>query len=206
MNLSKKMLQRSALLLMDFQVDVCAEGGRMVTQTPEVLMPFKETIDRAAKLLSTARASAMAPHIIHINHLFRSGYPELAGGNLSPMDGCVMGVNAFVEGERGADVVPELAPLESEYLIKKKTLSPFASTELGMWLRKRDINTVILTGVVTHYVVLATAFYAYDMGLSVVVVKDCCMSGTPESHQAALDVMGPLATIVESSDLMSLMN
>lgn len=84
----------------------------------------------------------------------------------------------------------------------KKTLSPFGSTELGWWLRKRGIDTIVLSGVVTHYVILATALSAYDLGFNVVVAKDCCMSGSKENHEVALNILKPISRLVEHAELM----
>jgi len=114
----------------------------------------------------------------------------------------VMRAAAFVEGTPGAEIVPELRPAEGEHFIKKRTLSPFASTDLLWWLNKRGVDTLALAGVVTHYAVLSTAISAYDMGFNVVVLRDCCMSGDIETHDMALGVLTPLATIMDSQEIL----
>lgn len=204
MSLTVGEIQRSAILFLDFQKDVSARGGKMVNQSPEVLRPFEETVEHASLLLNKVRESDNGPRVVHVRHIYQPGYPELNGARLSGMENYVKSQDAFIDGSDGASVVESLRPSPGEFTIGKRTLSPFASTELGWWLRKRDINTVILAGVVTHYVILATAIAAYDMGLNVVVLSDCCMSGTPESHGVALDILGPIATIVASTDILGL--
>lgn len=203
MTLTTEQVDKAALILLDFQVDVCDSGGKMVSQDAAVLNDFKQARTQAAKVLNATRAATAGPKIVHVMHAFQAGYPEMAGGRLCGMDSYVQQVGAFVEGEAGTQIVSELQPQNDEYLIKKHTLSPFASTELGWWLNKRGINTVILAGVVTHYAVLATAISAFDAGYEVIVLTDCCMSGTPETHSIALEILGPICELTTSDALLA---
>ena len=196
-----KITERTALLFLDFQNDVCAEGGKMVSQTPEVLAAFKQARTNAAALLHSARNAQQPPPIVHVMHCFQAGYPEITREPHSGMEGYVINNNAFMEGNPGTEIVDELKPVNGEHLIKKQTLSPFASSDLANWLREKEINTVVLAGVVTHYAVLTTAFAAYDLGFSVIVAKDCCMSGTLATHETALGILEPIAKIVDSQAL-----
>ena len=199
-------IHNSALIYLDFQVDVCDKEGKMVNQSPEVLIPFKQARENAATLLYKARASNNSPKIIHVQHVFKPGYPELEGVKLSKMESYVKSSKAFLEGSRGAEIVDELLPIKGEKVIRKRSLSPFATTDLAQWLNKRHINTVILAGVVTHYAILATAFSSYDYGYSVVVLKDCCMSGTPETHNTALSILEPISTVATSAEVSALLS
>jgi len=198
--------QSSALMFLDFQVDVCDEEGRMVNKAPEVLDPFKQARQNAASLLKVARRSRNSPYIIHVRHVYEPGYPELEGKNISKMESYVRDSRAFLEGSRGAQIVDELLPLPGEKVIAKCSLSPYVTTDLTQWLTKRHINTVILAGVVTHYVILATAFASYDAGYSVFVVKDCCMAGTPETHNTALSILDPISTLVTGAEIEALIS
>lgn len=199
-------IEKSALLFLDFQVDVCEAGGKMVSQDSGVLESFKRARQNAASLLTDVRKAKRSPLLFHIMHVFNEGYPELEGGQLSGMESYVKKTGAFIDGNKGTEIVKELFPMEGEHVIKKHTLSPFASTDLGMRLRKHDISTVILGGVVTHYAILSTAFSAYDLGYSVIVLKDCCMSGTDETHNVSLEILGPISTLMSGSDISDLLS
>ena len=63
---------------------------------------------------------------------------------------------------------------------------------------------LVVCGVATECCVLATAVAAADAGRRVTVVADACAGGTPQSHRAALDLLGanaPLITVVTSAEL-----
>jgi nicotinamidase-related amidase len=51
-------------------------------------------------------------------------------------------------------------------------------------------RTIVLCGVTTDCCVISTALSAADAGIRVRVVGDACAGVTPESHEAALVVMG----------------
>lgn len=198
-------ITKSALIFLDFQVDVCEVGGKMVSQDPIVLDAFRRVRINAASLLADVRKAKQGPSLYHVMHVFGEGYPELQGAKNSVMENYVRSQGAFIEGNEGTEIVKELSPLEGESVIKKHTLSPFASTELGWRLQKENITTVILAGVVTHYAVLSTAFSAYDLGYSVVVLRDCCMSGTDETHNVSLEILEPIATLMLGADISRLL-
>lgn len=109
----------------------------------------------------------------------------------------------FVHGDAGTEIVPELQPAAGEALIQKHTLSPFAGTGLGELLTREKVGTVVLAGFVTHYVIQATGFAAYDAGYNVIVLKDCCASGSAERHNHALAVLDPLAECLDSGTFLS---
>ncbi len=194
MPLERLDVHRTAFLFLDFQVDVCGEGGRMMSQDPDVLARFQRARDNAAALLHTARGRDES-FVAHVVHRFAPGYPELAGARPTGMARHMMSKGAFVAGTPGADVVPELQPGPDEPCLAKTSISPFETTDLAARLQRRRIDTVVLCGVVTHYVVLATAFAAGDRGYRVVVASDGCASGTPSRHDTALAILGPLTDI-----------
>ena len=60
---------------------------------------------------------------------------------------------------------------------------------------------MLLCGVSTLLVVVASAFAAADEGFDVVVVADCCAAPTPEAQACALAQLGIIAGVVTVSDL-----
>jgi nicotinamidase-related amidase len=55
-----------------------------------------------------------------------------------------------------------------------------------------DIETVLVTGVVTNFCVHSTAREAADYGFQVVIVEDCCAAWSPEFHEGILKSFGML--------------
>ncbi|MDZ4343403.1 MAG: isochorismatase family protein, partial [Candidatus Binatia bacterium] len=77
---------------------------------------------------------------------------------------------------------------------------PFFGTALDSMLRSRDIDTVVLMGVATEFVVEAAARHAADADYRVIVLEDCCAAFSDEANRASLDVMDHLATLARSAD------
>lgn len=183
-----------ALILLDFQRDVCEEGGKMVSSSPEVMSRFSAARAQARRLLDHVRGLPN-PYVVHVTHQFEPGYPELFGAPLNGMSRHVITQGAFVSGTPGAEIVEELRPEAGETVLRKTAISAFETTDLATRLQRRHINCVLLCGTVTHYAVLATALSAADKGFRVVVASDACASGSPERHEAALGILAPLADV-----------
>lgn len=95
-----------------------------------------------------------------------------------------------------SDIIDELKPEDEDFVIQKNTSGTFISTRLDSFLRNMDIETVLVTGVVTNFCVYATAREAADYGFQVVIVEDCCAAWSPEIHKAALKSFGLLTGYV----------
>lgn len=100
------------------------------------------------------------------------------------------------------EIVDEVKPLPDEPIIRKPRMNPFFGTALDSMLRSRDIDTVVLLGVATEFVVEAAARHAADADYRVVVLEDCCAAFSDEAHRAALHIMEHLAIIASSADFL----
>ncbi len=94
-----------------------------------------------------------------------------------------------MEGDEGSEIIPELAPKEGDYVIKKRVYSGFYKTELEELLKSLNVDTVILTGTSTHICVLHNSADAFFRGYDVVVISDATASFVPEEHERALRYM-----------------
>ena len=84
-----------------------------------------------------------------------------------------------------AQIVGALAPAAdrtTETVLRKHTLSPFASTPLDTILGERGTRYLVLAGVMTGWAVELTAREAVDRGYGVLVVSDACPGETYEIH------------------------
>ncbi len=94
-----------------------------------------------------------------------------------------------IKGTWGAEVIPELAPRQGEYIVPKTRFSGFFKTSLEDILRNLGINEVCLTGVCTSICVMDTAAGAFYRDLKITVFKDCVGDFDPEMHNFALKRM-----------------
>jgi len=101
------------------------------------------------------------------------------------------------------EIVDEVKPVGDEPVIRKPRMNPFFGTALDSMLRSRDIDTVVLMGVATEFVVEAAARHAADADYRVIVLEDCCAAFSAEAHRASLHVMDHLATLASSADFCS---
>jgi nicotinamidase-related amidase len=100
------------------------------------------------------------------------------------------------------EIVDEVKPLGDEPVIRKPRMNPFYGTALESMLRSRDIDTVVLMGVATEFVVEAAARHAADADYRVIVLEDCCAAFSDEAHRVSLDIMDHLATLATSADFL----
>ena len=108
------------------------------------------------------------------------GAPSLRIGAPGPMG------RILIRGERGHDIVDELAPVAGEPVVDKPGKGAFFATDLQAILTNRGIENLIVGGVTTEVCVHTTVREANDRGYRCVVAADCCGSYFPEFHEVGL--------------------
>lgn len=106
----------------------------------------------------------------------------------------------MLRGEKGTEIVPELAPQPGEYVIDKPGKGAFFATDLDLILRNKEITHLILTGVTTDCCVLTTRMEALDRGYYYLQLEDCCAATRLENH---LGVSNMIRTHPEAFGLLS---
>ncbi|MER2107618.1 MAG: cysteine hydrolase [Solibacillus sp.] len=108
-------------------------------------------------------------------------------------------------GDPGAEMVPELAPLEDEIVVNKTTDSVVAGTNYEFLLRNMGIETVICTGVVTDQCVASTVRGLADAGFEVILVEDACAAATQQLHDAEIMIMNQIyCQVMKTDDVIAL--
>ncbi len=182
---------RTALLLMDFQNDIVDPKGKFGSQGMAAEVQEKGAIENTARALKATRRAGL--RVVHVAVAFRPGHPDV--NQHSPLMGGIGKAEALVEGTWGAEFHPGVKPTEGELVVVKRGVSALAGTDLPPILRAQGIDTLVLTGIATTFVVEGTAREALDNGYRVIVLQDCCASFSEEQHQASLAVLGQLALL-----------
>ncbi len=94
-----------------------------------------------------------------------------------------------IAGTKGAEVIPELALCDKDYVVPKRRYSGFFKTDLDLLLRELGVNTVIMTGLHTHMCVRHTSADAYQHGYDVVVAKDATDAFTEQDYLSGLEYL-----------------
>jgi len=105
-----------------------------------------------------------------------------------------------IQGNWGAEIIDELAPVEGDLVIEKSLYSGFVRTDLELVLKRKGIRYLFLTGVGTPTCVDATARDAYFHEYWPIVLADCCNGIVPETHEQALAAIKRRYGWVTSSD------
>ena len=88
----------------------------------------------------------------------------------------------MASGTWNSEVITELKPQPSDYLVPKHRWSAFYQTYLELSLRTRGIKTIILCGGATDIGIASTAYAARDMDFNLVIVSDACDSGQQDPN------------------------
>lgn len=179
--------KRTAIITLDVQND-------LVENTNGVRA--SGMLDRMATILAAGRAAGS--EVIHITASVRSDFKDIPRDN--PLWIMVRQQNSMVIGTKGAELHESVAAMPGELVLNKTCVDPFLTTNLGQALINADVNTLVIFGLWTNYVVEATARHASDIGYRVFIVSDCCAGNNPENHTWAMEKMLPTLSYITTTD------
>ena len=125
--------------------------------------------------------------VIHVKVGFRPGFPEVSERNRLFSALTKNPDYAKMQNTQWLNLHPALEARPDEPVVVKPRISAFEGTELKVLLRSKDIDTLVLFGIITSGAVLSTALDAMDQDYRVLIVRDACADGDPELHACLLD-------------------
>jgi nicotinamidase-related amidase len=138
--------------------------------------------------------------IVHVQVGFRPGLPEVSSRNA--LFGAIKSSEQHQQlfREPHGAIPDSIAPQGDEIVITKRRVSAFTGTDLGMILRAKDIDTLVLYGIATSGVVLSTLVEAADADYRVAVIGDCCADLDAALHDCLIQRFFPTRGQVFSSE------
>ena len=189
-------LGRTALVLLDYQNYNVHPDGYWSSVTPGLIARVAPALARTAEALAAARVAGIC--VVHVQNAWREGHPDI--NPRAPWQADAKAAGRSTEDSWGVEFFEPLAPLAGELVVRKRTVSGFAGTDLDRLLRLHDVSTVVIAGIITNFAAEGTARDASDRGYRVVVLADCCESITDEMHAFAVTQVLPVIGEVVSTE------
>lgn len=188
---------RTALVLLDLQNYGVHPDGYWASVSPGLVERVGPSLGRTVEVLAAARAAGIA--VIHVHNAWRAGHPDI--NPHTPWQTDAKAAGRSTEGTWGVEAFAPVAPVEGEFIVRKRAVSAFAGTELDRLLQVRDVSTLALAGGITNFAVEGTARDASDRGYRVIVLEDCCETVSDEWQAFSMTQIMPLiATVVTAED------
>ena len=198
--MSQKLQGRIALVIVDLQNDFLsphgayARGKTVSSEAillPERLVPVAQLVKKHQGLVTASLFTLwpdaegqpmISPHLLERR-------PFLQKGDFAP-------------GSWGQANVDDLKPLV-DVAVCKVAYSAFFNTQLDWILRRAEINTVVVCGIVTNGGVASTVRDAHMRDYQTVVLSDGCATFTETAHQAALTDMSSVAQVMTCNQFLA---
>src|SRR5512138_354037 len=178
---------KTALIIIDIQKDYFP-GGKYPLVNP------LEAAQKAYMILQCFREHG--GHHVHIQHISKKPNATF-----------------FIPGDRGTDIHDAVAHFEGEPIVYKHEPNAFLNTDLLPLLKSWEIERVVITGMMTHLCVDATARAASDLGFQVIVAEDACATRDLEYgdtvipaehvHKAFLAALKSYGKVMKSEEILA---
>jgi nicotinamidase-related amidase len=180
---------KTALLVIDIQKDHFP-GGKYPLVNP------LEAAQKAYMLLQCFREHG--GYHVHVQHISRN--PD---------------ATFFISGDRGTDIHDSAAHFEDEPIVYKHQPNAFLDTDLLKMLKSEGVDRVVITGMMTHLDVDATARAAADLGFQVIIAEDACATRdlkdgettipAEQVQKTFLAAFKPYGKVMKSEEILALL-
>ena len=190
------MASNAMYLVCDMLNDLVHEDGpSKKTYGPELAR--RNTVANTAEAIRKAREAGVKIGYVRIG--FSADYRECPPNSRIFQGAKKAGM--FKLGGWGTEVHPALAPQPGDFDIIKHRVSPFYATSLEAILQAQQIKRLYVSGVSSSGAVLSAAKDGHDRGYDVFVLDDCCCALNESQHQAVIDQVKRMTTVLTSAEV-----
>lgn len=180
--------EKAALLVIDMQKAFVAPGAAHCIKGAAATVP---ACDRAVR---EARDRGIA--VFWIRRQYREDGSDV---EFTRYDAWLSGGRTMAPGSKGdnsEELADGLSAAPGDYHIIKPRWSAFFQTELDLILRRKGIDTVILTGTTTPNCVRTTCYDAIALDYKTYIIEGCCSSMTEEIQKANMADMANIGAVI----------
>lgn len=181
---------KTALLVIDMQGGFLDEASSMCIPTA------RGTVPACAAVQEKARELGIGVYFVIRKYASDGSDVEFTRHNDWKWGGKPCSVE---DGPIGWAMPPEFQVKPGDTVLFKPRYSAFFQTNLDGLLRRRGIDTVIVTGTTTPNCIRATVFDAISLDYNAVLLEDCCSSVTEEIQRVNMDCMARIGAVVSDS-------
>jgi len=192
----------TAVVVIECQNDLIHEsliGAKGIGAALAAAVRDRGVLEHIGSVLTAARMAGVP--VLYANKESKPGVPTTSApifriGRRTPI---------LLEGTRGADVHPAIAPQDGDYVIRRfLSIDASYGSSLFGTLRALGRSRIVVMGVSTNFAVEGTVRGAVNRLFEVVVPEDCCASVPDDMHRFAIERVLPLlATVSTSSEVVT---
>ena len=159
----------------------------------------RTALDNSIKLLTALRKLPQIP-VVFTEVKYKRGGKD--GGTFYKK---VPALASFEEGKESQKTNSELEVIDTDIIVTKQFPSAFFKTELETILKRKGVDTVLLTGVTTSGCVRATCIDSISSDFITLVVSDAVGDRALAPHQANLfDMSAKYADLISTAEAIEL--
>lgn len=129
---------------------------------------------------------------------------EADGSNVNIFAQRVPALQGLTEEAPASQILPALAPLPGEWVLRKQSASAFFETGLAGWLHQRGVDTAVVVGCTTSGCVRATVVDAMQHNFRTVVPRECVGDRAMSPHEANLfDMQQKYADVMDRDAILN---
>jgi nicotinamidase-related amidase len=183
---------QTALLVMDFQ-------NTTVSRLPDPA----PLLDRVERSVAEARIAGCTIGYVRVGFT-EDDWAKVPAAN--PTFHAAATHKLYADADASTAFHEQLTPREDDVVVRKTRVSALSTTDLDRQLRERGITTLVLAGISTGGVVLATVVEASDRDYELYVLSDGVADPDAEVHDFLLRKIFPKrAKVIDTQQLSGLL-